>query len=252
MDSLQHIWLGTVGYDQAWALQRRLAAARAAGHIGDCVLCLEHPPVYTLGRSTEPAHLGDGIEALRLRGAECIEVDRGGSVTFHGPGQLVAYPILALSEHFPVPGSPGMGDVIAYVRTLEAALIASAAACGVSATRRDGYTGAWVGRDKLAAIGVKLAGGITQHGISLNVDVDLSWFSHVTPCGIEDGDVTSLRRLGIGDVSPADLLPVFSVALAGALGVELESADDMVKSLCAAAAEQPDSAVLVGSDGKLP
>jgi lipoyl(octanoyl) transferase len=218
---LQSLWLGTVPYQQAWQLQRRLATARAAGEIGDCVLLLEHPPVYTVGRNAEAAHLGAGPSALRRLGAECIEVDRGGSVTFHGPGQLVGYPILRLADSFPIPGAPERGDVVAYVRSLEAALIATALPHGVTAERRPGYTGAWVGHDKLAAIGVKLASGVTQHGVALNVCTDLSWFAQVVPCGITDGGVTSLAREGAGGLTPEAVSAGFAVALADALGAEL-------------------------------
>ena len=221
MGVLHPLRLGTVPYRDAWALQRRLAAARAAGDIEDCVLMLEHPPVYTLGRNAETGHLGAGVAALQALGAEVVEVDRGGSVTFHGPGQLVAYPLLALASRFPVEGSPGMGDVVAYVRGLEEALIATAAAYGVTATRREGYTGAWVGMEKLAAIGVKLASGVTQHGIALNVVTDLSWFSHVVPCGISDGGVCSLESLGAGRHPVADVGGTFAAALARVLGAEL-------------------------------
>jgi lipoyl(octanoyl) transferase len=232
---LRWLWLGTLAYAEAWELQRRLAAARVAGEIDDCLLLLEHLPVYTIGRNTEACHLGGGPEALRALGAECLEVDRGGSVTFHGPGQLVGYPILRLAEIFPIPGSPGLGDVLAYVRALEAALIATAARHGVGATRREGFTGAWVGADKLAAIGVKLAKGVTQHGVALNVTTDLAWFGHVLPCGISDGGVTSMAREGVPGLSPADLAPAFAAELAAATGQRLLTADDRLLSRVAAA-----------------
>jgi lipoyl(octanoyl) transferase len=235
---LESIWLGTVPYTEAWGLQRRLAAARAAGQIGDCVLLLEHPPVYTLGRNTETAHLGGGAEALRALGADCLEVDRGGSVTFHGPGQLVGYPILCLADHFPLGGDPERGDVIAYVRGLEEALIRTAAAFDVSATRRPGYTGAWVGMEKLAAIGVKLASGVTQHGVALNVATDLTWFSLVTPCGIADAGVTSLERLGATGLTPAAAAPRFASALGAVLTVAVEPAGPGLRRLMGAAPEK--------------
>jgi len=222
---LRRLWLGTVPYHEAWQLQRRLAAARAAGEIGDCVLLLEHPPVYTVGRNAEVAHLGGGPAALRARGAEVVEVDRGGSVTFHGPGQLVGYPIIRLADAFPIPGDPGRGDAIAYVRALEAALIATALRHGVTAVRRPGYTGAWVGRDKLAAIGVKLAGGVTQHGVALNVSNDLEWFARVIPCGIADAGVTSLARQGAAGLTSESVSEDLAEALAGALGASLSEAD---------------------------
>jgi lipoyl(octanoyl) transferase len=217
---LESVWLGTVAYPEAWRLQRRLAAARQAGEVGDCLLLLEHPPVYTLGRSTDRAHLGSGPEALRALGAECLEVDRGGSVTFHGPGQLVGYPIIRLADAFPLAGAPGQGDAVAYVRALETALIEVVRRHGVVAGRRPGYTGAWVGSDKLAAIGVKLAGGVTQHGVALNVTTDLSWFARVTPCGISDGGVTSMAREGVTGLTPETLAPDLAESMAEALGAE--------------------------------
>ncbi len=238
MRRLASIWLGSVPYSEAWALQRRLAVARAAGEIGDCLLLLEHPPVYTLGRNTEAVHLGAGPEALRSLGADCLEVDRGGSVTFHGPGQLVGYPILRLADHFPLGGEADRGDAIAYVRGLEEALIRTAAACGVRATRRPGYTGAWVGMEKLAAIGVKLAGGVTQHGMALNVSTDLSWFSRVTPCGIADGGVTSLARLGASGLTPGAVAPLLAAALGAVLSVAVEPAGGGLRRTVGLAADR--------------
>jgi lipoyl(octanoyl) transferase len=233
---LRRLWLGTVPYHEAWQLQRRLASARAAGEIGDCVLLLEHPPVYTVGRNAEVAHLGGGPDDLRALGAEVVEVDRGGSVTFHGPGQLVGYPILRLADAFPIPGDPGRGDVIAYVRALEAALIATARRHGIAAVRRPGYTGAWVGRDKLAAIGVKLASGVTQHGVALNVSTDLEWFAHVVPCGIADAGVTSMAREGAVGLTPEAVSGDLAAALAEALGALPAEADPDLQRLVSPAA----------------
>jgi lipoyl(octanoyl) transferase len=227
---LRQVWLGSVPYSEAWELQRRIAAARATGFVDDCVLLLEHPPVYTLGRNTDPAHTRGGPDRLRALGAECIEVDRGGSITFHGPGQLVAYPIVHLASSFPFEGG---GDVVAYVRALEEALIVTAASCGVVATRRAGYTGAWVGEAKLAAIGVKLAsGGITQHGVALNVSTEMRWFDQVVPCGITDGGVTSLSELGVSGRTPEALAPVLAGALATVLGLEVAGPSPALRGLC--------------------
>ena len=173
--TLRWAWLGTVGYQDAWELQRTVALARRSGELhDDAVLLLEHPPVYTMGRQGEARHLGEGSESLIAAGAEFLEVDRGGSVTFHGPGQLVAYPIVRLAGIFPIPRHPAHGDVDHYLRALEAALIATAATYGVEVTRRPPYTGVWTGNDKLGAIGVKLAGGVTSHGVALNVATDLA------------------------------------------------------------------------------
>jgi lipoyl(octanoyl) transferase len=216
---LRWAWLGSVPYRDAWALQRRLAGARAAGSLeDDCLLLLEHPPVYTMGRNGRPEHVPGGADRLRALGAEYLEVDRGGSVTFHGPGQLVAYPIVRLAAAFPVPGAPGQGDVLRYVRALEEGLIGVAAVAGVRAGRRPPYTGVWVGGDKLAAIGVKLTGGVTLHGVALNVTTHLGWFAEVVPCGIRDAGVTSLERLGAQGWTPGRLAPHLAVHLARALG----------------------------------
>jgi len=232
--TLEHVWLGTVPYEAAWGLQRRLAEARVAGEIGDCVLLLEHPPVYTVGRNAQPEHLGPGADALRALGAECLDVDRGGSVTFHGPGQLVGYPIVRLAGIFPFAAAPGRGDAIAYVRALEEALIATAARHGVRAERRPGYTGAWVGGAKLAAIGVKLASGVTQHGVALNVDPDLSWFGRVIPCGIPDAGVTSLAGEGVAGFTPEMVSGELAEELARALGASPRPAGPALSRLVTA------------------
>lgn len=237
MASLEHVWLGRIPYRGAWALQRRLAAARARGDIGDVVLLVEHPPVFTMGRNGSVEHLRGGPEHLVARGAEYIEVDRGGSVTFHGPGQLVAYPIVAIAEMFPLPGHPGLGDVVAHLRALEEALIATVATYGVPATRRPPYTGVWVGESKLAAIGVKLAGGVTTHGVALNVSTDLGWFGEVIPCGIADAGVASLASLGVRP-APAlhEVAGRFVAALAETLRREPRRAGEAIQQVIAAAA----------------
>ncbi len=219
---LRWTWLGTVGYQDAWALQQEIALARRSGELADdAVLLLEHPPVYTMGRQGEARHLGDGPHALVAVGAEFLEVDRGGSVTFHGPGQLVAYPIVRLAGIFPIPGHPAHGDVDRYLRALEAGLIRTAADYGVEVTRRPPYTGVWSGDRKLGAIGVKLAGGVTTHGVALNVDTDLAWFERITPCGIDGAGVASLTTLGAGGHTPAEVAPVLAAALASAFGCRL-------------------------------
>lgn len=217
---LRSVWLGTQPYTAAWELQRHLAALRRDDAIDDCVLLLEHPPVYTMGRNGEARHVPGGAECLRSLGAEYLDVDRGGSVTFHGPGQLVAYPIVRLASVFPVRDVPGQGDVLRYVRALETALCETALACGVAAGLRPPYTGAWVGPDKVAAIGVKLSGGVTQHGVALNVgDEPLRWFAEVVACGIDDGGVTSLHRCGASpELTPQQVAPLLVGRLAAVFG----------------------------------
>ncbi|HYL70293.1 MAG TPA: lipoyl(octanoyl) transferase LipB, partial [Candidatus Dormibacteraeota bacterium] len=201
--TLRWVWLGSVPYATAWGMQRELAAARSSGALdNDVVLMLEHPPVYTMGRNGESRHVPGGAAALAARGADYVEVDRGGSVTFHGPGQLVAYPILLLAQSFPIARHPAHGDVVAYLRALEHALIATAARYGVDAGRRPPYTGVWRDESKLAAIGVKLARGVTTHGVALNVCTDLGWFGHIVPCGIDGAGVASLASLGAPGLTP--------------------------------------------------
>jgi lipoyl(octanoyl) transferase len=223
--SLEHVWLGRVPYRDTWALQRRLAALRSRGEIGDVVVLVEHPAVYTMGRNGSLDHVPLGVDHLRERGADYVEVDRGGSVTFHGPGQLVAYPILLLAQAFPFAGRPGLGDVIAHLRALEEAMITTVAAYCVRARRRPPYTGIWVGGQKLAAIGVKLASGVTTHGAALNVSTDLDWFAQVIPCGIEGAGVASLQSLGVDPLPAVDEVGERLAAdLAAVMGCELRPA----------------------------
>jgi len=176
--------LGTVAYRPAWELQEQLAEQRRARRIGDRLLLVEHFPVYTIGRGGDEANLLATPQRLREIGAEFVRVDRGGDITFHGPGQLVAYPIVELRDPL---------DLRRYVRSLEEAIIATAAGFDVPAHRLDGLTGVWVaGNRKLAAIGVRVRRGVTTHGLALNVNTDLRWFAEMIPCGIADREVTSL------------------------------------------------------------
>jgi lipoic acid synthetase len=182
-------WLGRVGYHDADALQRGLHDRSA----DDYLLLLEHPHVYTLGTQ---AHLEHVLVPPASVGAQLVRTDRGGDVTYHGPGQLVGYPIVTLPEW-----RDGQRDVVAYVRALEAILVAALDDLGVAAEPRAGLTGVWVGDEKIAAIGVKVAQGRTRHGFALNVDPDLAMFGHIVPCGIPDKGVTSLARL-LGEAPP--------------------------------------------------
>jgi lipoyl(octanoyl) transferase len=178
--------LGTVAYEPAWELQDELAQQRRERRIGDRLLLVEHFPVYTVGRGGDESNLLATPERLRDIGASLIRVDRGGDITFHGPGQLVAYPIVEL--HDPL-------DLRRYVRTLEAAIIDAAGAFGVQAGRVEGLTGVWVDEQrKLAALGVRVRRGITTHGLALNVNTDLRWFDEMIPCGIPGKGTTSLAH----------------------------------------------------------
>lgn len=178
---------GRVEYRAAWEWQKRLAACRQADIVPDTLLLLEHPPTYTLGRRSDPAHLLADSAWLAREGAAVVEVDRGGDITYHGPGQLVGYPILHLD-------SIGR-DLHRYLRQIEEALIRALAEFGVVGERDPRYTGVWCGTEKVAAIGIKASRNVTWHGFALNVDPNLAHFSAIIPCGIVDRGVTSLRRL---------------------------------------------------------
>jgi lipoate-protein ligase B len=182
-------WLGRIEYLEAWRLQQTLAEERAQGKRHDVLLLLEHPPTYTIGRGggADDAFLTPAA-ALDAMGAAVHHVDRGGRVTFHGPGQLVGYPIIDLSEW--------RRDVHAYLRALEEVLIAALADFGLSGERKRGYTGVWVGDEKIGAIGVKVSRWVTTHGFALNVTCDLDWFRHIVPCGHRGKAVTTLERAG--------------------------------------------------------
>lgn len=179
-------WLGRLGYDEALALQQTLHARRAAGREPDTLLLLEHESVYTHGRRTDPGHFLVAPETLEARGHAVRETTRGGDVTWHGPGQLVAYPILDLSD--------GRRDVRRYLAALEDVLVATARSLGVPAWRREGMTGAWTDGGKIGAVGVRLARWVTLHGTSFNVAPDLSHVEAIVPCGLEDRRVTSILR----------------------------------------------------------
>jgi lipoate-protein ligase B len=195
LPALRWAWLGTVGYQDAWELQRAVALARRNGELNDdAVLLLEHPPVYTMGRQGEARHLGEGEESL-------------------------------------IAGHPAHGDVHHYLRALEAALIATAAAYGVEVTRRPPYTGVWAADQKLGAIGVKLAGGVTTHGVALNVATDLGWFDRIIPCGIDGSGVASLESLGAPGHTPELVAPVLAARLATAFGRRLEDAGALTAAL---------------------
>ncbi|MBI3401695.1 MAG: lipoyl(octanoyl) transferase LipB [Acidobacteria bacterium] len=181
--------LGSIPYADALAMQRALVEERRAGSVGDLLLLVEHPHVLTLGVRGDGGrgHILATAEALAARGIDVRETGRGGDITYHGPGQIVGYPIIDLK--------PDRCDVHRYVRDLEEVLIRTAAGCGVVAERVEGLTGVWVGREKLAAIGVRIGRWITSHGFALNVTTELDYFNLIVPCGIADRGVTSLARL---------------------------------------------------------
>lgn len=198
MSELRIIRAGLVPYEQAWAMQRELHDARVDGSAPDTVLLLEHPPVYTAGKRTLPSE-------RPFDGTPVIDVDRGGKITWHGPGQLVGYPIIALAD--PI-------DVVAYVRRMEEVLIAVCAELEVSAVQVPGRSGAWIAADgrrperKIAAIGIRVARGVTLHGFAINADPDLSAYANFVPCGIADAGVTSLSAELGRDVTVAEITPL--------------------------------------------
>jgi len=172
-----------VPYEEAFELQRRLRDRRAAGELPDLLLVLEHPPVYTKGRRTEPGDLPMGEDWYRLQGIEVCETDRGGRVTYHGPGQLVAYPIMAVER------------VADFVHAMERAMVAALADEGVTAEpRHTPFTGVWVGERKIGSIGVRVREGFSMHGLAVNVDNDLQPFEWIVPCGIDHVRMTSVSR----------------------------------------------------------
>jgi lipoate-protein ligase B len=213
--------LGLVDYEEAWARQRELAGRRAAGEIPDTLLLLEHPPVYTSGKRNTGANLR--LPAERL-GAPLLVSDRGGDITFHGPGQLVAYPIIDLR-------AARLG-VVDYVRNLEEVVIRTLRDFSLESGLECGLTGVWVGSDKIAAIGVRVSrpGGamgawVTTHGFALNLDLDLAWFERIVPCGIADRGVTSMKEV-LGQAPPLTEVADRLVTHFGLVfGREMRSAD---------------------------
>ena len=208
--------IGTIDYTEAWELQRELVTARADGDGPDTMLLLEHPSVYTAGKRTE-------AEDRPTDGTPVIDVDRGGKITWHGPGQLVGYPIIKLSD--PI-------DVVHYVRRLEEALITVCAGFGVHTGRVEGRSGVWIPADdrgperKIAAIGIRVQRGVTMHGFELNCNADLAAFDKIVPCGIRDAGVTSLSYELGREVTVADALPAARDAVLAALEGVLPVTDE--------------------------
>jgi len=194
-------WLGRVPYQDGLAMQEEMVARRRAGEIPDQLILLEHPHVVTLGTSSREEHVLLSPDEMEARGIELFQVGRGGDVTYHGPGQLVGYPILGLA--------PDRKDLHRYLRDMEEVLLRTLAEFGIAAGRQEGLTGVWTPQGKIAAIGVRVSSGwITSHGFALNVDPALSYFSAIVPCGIRDRSVTSMssilgRAVSLREVSPA-------------------------------------------------
>ena len=251
--TLEASWLGIADYRPVWALQKELVAARAEGSIGDRLLLVEHPAVLTLGRQAAEAHVRATPIELADRGIELIRVERGGEVTFHGPGQLVAYPIIALARRGLL--------VRPLVRALEAAMIETCAGFGVAADRRDGHPGCWIDPGgsaprKIGALGIRIERGVSYHGIALNIDPNLADFELIDACGMPGVVSTSIaREAGWTASRPrasivAEAAAVFAVAFAGQIGVDLAgfgSTSDEVRSRAAEPSDaetQPSGAVI--------
>jgi lipoic acid synthetase len=207
---LRSRWLGRLPYEEAWDLQRAIHEGRVEGRTADdYLLLLEHPPVYTVGRFAGGDNVLISEERAAALGAEMFRVDRGGDVTFHGPGQLVGYPIVGLGAK---------PDVVGHVRRIEEALIGTLADLGIAAWREDGFTGVWTEQGKVAAIGVRTSRRVTMHGFALNVATDLSWFGHIVPCGIADRPVTSISEILGRKVSIEEVVDRFVPRFAAVLG----------------------------------
>ncbi len=235
MRKLLVVRLGLVAYEEALRLQSALERARYDGAVEDLVLMLEHPPVYTKGRRSTAAELPMGEDWYRMQGIEIVQTDRGGQLTYHGPGQLVAYPIISLRE------LARPDDVHEYVRLMERAMIASIGDLGVSAGLIEGLTGVWVGSEpppagdarKIGSIGIHVRRGISTHGLAVNVSNDLQPFEWVVPCGIEACRMTSITR----ELGTEQSVDEFATALAARLGEAYDrepvetAAEDVLGSL---------------------
>lgn len=205
---------GLTPYADAWALQKSLVAARQQGAIADGLMLLEHEPVFTIGRSTRAEHLVFPREYLIGQGFEVYDIERGGSITYHGPGQLVGYPILDLRAY--------NEDIVKFMRSLEETLLRALADFGIAAQRVRGYPGAWVGEAKIAAVGVAVKRKVTMHGFALNVDPDLQHFNYINPCGL-NRPVTSMARVLGHPVDMAEVRAAYLRRFSEIYGLTLSS-----------------------------
>ena len=214
MSTCLAIPLGLLDYQAAYDLQRRLHAQVVAGELPDLLLLLEHPHVYTLGRRGQQSHILASDEALTQLGVETHFTDRGGETTYHGPGQLVGYPIVNLRRWG--------GGVRKYVETLEQVLIGTLSEFGITAHSEGKPTGVWVEDAKIAAIGVRVSRSVTMHGFALNVSPDLSFFDHIVPCGMPGARVTSMAQELGQEIAVSDVMPAISQAFGGEFGIDVE------------------------------
>ena len=234
MNKVEVFDLGVVPYREGWDLQKmmqknlidqKLAARKSRLYKpvhNDRLLFVEHPHVYTLGKSGNSAHLLKGIAELSDIDADYIEIDRGGDITYHGPGQIVGYPILDLDRYFT--------DVHKYLRYLEEVIIRTCSEYGIEAGRIEGLTGVWAGNEKICAMGIKCSRWVTMHGFALNVNTDLSYFNHIVPCGIENKAVTSLSKLLDKRIDEADVKKVILRHFADVFSVSLVEDTDRAEA----------------------
>lgn len=211
MKELQTVNLGLTAYQPTWELQQKIFNLRVGKVITDVLLLTEHQHVYTLGKSTDESHLLAGETELKATGADVYHIDRGGDITYHGPGQLVGYPILDLNNYYL--------DMHRYLRDLEEVLIRTLKDFDINGRREENYTGVWVGSDKIAAIGVKVSRWVTMHGFALNVNTNLSYFDRIIPCGIFHKGVTSMERILGNKVNIQDVIESVSLRFGEVFGI---------------------------------
>ena len=236
-------WLGSAGYRSVWDLQRALVEGVRAGSVADTLLLLEHPHVFTMGRRGTADHLLWDEDECRRRHVEVVWSDRGGDATYHGPGQLVGYPIVDL---------PRLGlDILSYLRRLEDSLIAYLATLGVTAERGGpGLTGVWSAGEKVAAIGVKLNHSVVSHGFALNLTTDLDYFGGIVPCGLVDKHPTSVEKLGYGRVPTERAARAYAECFGETFGVSISWGEN--KELDALAAPAGAPPLLIAQSGRIP
>ncbi len=224
-DPCWRVDLGRCPFDDALSLQRRLVAARQEDRIPDVLLFAEHPPTYTLGRSARPEHLLADAATLERLGAAVIATDRGGDITFHGPGQLVGYPIMDLKSW--------KRDVHEYLRAIEGLLIDAVRELGIQARREEGLTGVWHPSGKLAAIGVRVSRWVTSHGFALNVATDLDYYQHIVPCGIFGRAVSSMENVLKAPVARGPVKHSVSRSFARAFDRDVQEVREADLEVCA-------------------
>ena len=214
--AIRAVNLGMTEYESCWNLQRKLFDLRLANATPDVLLLTEHQPVYTIGRTGDPNHLLAGLPELKEKGIALFYNDRGGDITYHGPGQLVCYPILDLRNYYL--------DLHRYLRDLEQVIINVLGRFGLQGSRIEGYTGVWVGDEKICAIGIRSSRWVTMHGLALNVSTDLNYFSRIIPCGIFEKGITSIREILGRDVTMEEVTPHLLREFAGVFHVSVEPA----------------------------